>query len=107
MNCYKWSNVTCFYSYVFVQERGHVVIRVKTGYSLLMWWLLTQHETWWLRMSSIDRQVQMCMKFSAITKIHNYKRLHEGHHFIPMAMEVHNTPRHFIKECVCLFHDRR
>jgi hypothetical protein len=47
------------------------------------------------------------MKFSATIKIHNYRRLHEGHHFIPMAMVVHNTPRHFIKECVCLFHNRR
>jgi hypothetical protein len=50
------------------------------------------------------------MKLSAITKIHKYKRFHEGHHFIPMAMEVHNAPKHdmdhFIKECARLFHDR-
>jgi hypothetical protein len=49
-------------------------------------------------------------KFNAITNIHKYNGLHEGHHFILMAMEVHNTPRrdmdHFIKECVHLFHDR-
>jgi hypothetical protein len=34
----------------------------------------------------------------------------EGHHFIPMAMEVHGAPRcdmdRFIKECVHLFHNR-
>ncbi len=39
-----------------------------------------------------------------------YKGPHEGHHFIPMAMEVHNAPGldmdRFIKERVCLFHDR-
>jgi hypothetical protein len=33
-------------------------------------------------------------KLNAITKIHKYEELHEGHHFIMMAMEVHNTPRH-------------
>jgi hypothetical protein len=27
------------------------------------------------------------MKLSAIVQIHKYKRFHEGHHFIPMAME--------------------
>jgi len=34
----------------------------------------------------------------------------EGHHFIPMAMEVHDTFRHdmdrFIKECAHLSHTR-
>jgi hypothetical protein len=29
------------------------------------------------------------MKFSAIIKICKYRGLHEGHHFIMMAMEVH------------------
>jgi hypothetical protein len=47
---------------------------------------------------------------NAIVKIRKYKRFHEGHHFILMAMEVHDTPRHdmnhFIKECVHLFHNR-
>jgi hypothetical protein len=51
------------------------------------------------------------MEFSTIVKIHKYKALHEGHDFILMAMEVHNTPKrdmdHFIKECAGLFHDRR
>jgi hypothetical protein len=36
-----------------------------------------------------------------------YKRFHEGHHFILMAMEVHNTPDRdmdcFIKECMLVF----
>jgi hypothetical protein len=38
------------------------------------------------------------------------KRFHEGYHFISMVMEVHNALEcdmdHFIKECVCFFHDR-
>ncbi len=34
------------------------------------------------------------MKFSAIIKIYKYRGLHEGHHFIMMAMEVHDAPRH-------------
>jgi hypothetical protein len=29
------------------------------------------------------------VKFNAIIKIHKYKGLHEGHHFILMAVEVH------------------
>jgi hypothetical protein len=51
------------------------------------------------------------MEFNSIAKTGKYKRLHEGHHFIMMVMEVHDTPKrdmdHFIKECVFLFHDRR
>jgi len=51
------------------------------------------------------------MKFNTIVNICKYRRLHERHHFIPMAMEVHDTLGHdmdrFIKECACLFHDRR
>jgi hypothetical protein len=51
------------------------------------------------------------MKFHAIVKIHKYIRFHEGHHFILMAMEVHNAPRHdmdcFIRECAHLFHDKQ
>jgi hypothetical protein len=43
------------------------------------------------------------MELSAIARIHKYKRLHEGHHFVPMAMEVHNAHGrdmdHFIKKC--------
>ncbi len=51
------------------------------------------------------------MELNAIVKIHKYKGFHEGHHFILMAMEVHDAlGRHmnrFNKECVRLFHDRR
>jgi hypothetical protein len=49
-------------------------------------------------------------KFNIIAKICNYKRLHEGHHFIPMTMEVHNTlgrdMDRFIRECACLLHNK-
>jgi hypothetical protein len=31
------------------------------------------------------------VEFNAIVKIHKYKGLHEGHHFMPMAMEVYNA----------------
>jgi hypothetical protein len=49
------------------------------------------------------------MKFNVIVKIRNYKykKIYEGHHFISMAMEVHNIPEWnmdcFIRECVHLF----
>ncbi len=48
------------------------------------------------------------MKLSAIVKIRKYRGLHEGHHFIPMAMKVHGALEcdmdRFIRECVRLFH---
>ncbi len=51
------------------------------------------------------------MELNAIAKIHKYKGLHVGHHFIPMAMEVHGTLERdmdcFVRECACFFHDRR
>jgi hypothetical protein len=53
-----------------------------------MWWLLTQLERQWLQMSLIDHVVA---KLNTIAKIRKYKGFHEGHHFIPMAMELHNT----------------
>jgi len=50
-------------------------------------------------------------KLNTIAKIRKYRGLQEGHHFIPMAMEVHGAPKHdmdrFIREFVHLFHDRR
>jgi hypothetical protein len=56
-----------------------------------------------------NRPIGATMKFSAIAKIRKYKGLYERHHFILMAMEVHDAPRCdmdcFIKEYVCLFHD--
>jgi hypothetical protein len=59
----------------------------------------------------INQLAGATMKFNTIIEIRKYRRLHEGHHFIPMTMEVHNTPRcdmdHFIRECAHLFHNRR
>jgi hypothetical protein len=59
----------------------------------------------------INRSTSAIVKLSVIVKIHKYRRLHEGHHFILIAMEVHNTFEHdmdhFIKECAYVFHDRR
>jgi hypothetical protein len=59
----------------------------------------------------IIQPTSVVAKLNAISKIHKYKKFHEGHHFIPMAMEVHSAPGHdmdhFIKECAHLFHDRR
>jgi hypothetical protein len=50
------------------------------------------------------------VEFSTIAKIRKYRGLHDEHHFILMAMEVHNTSEcdmdHFIRECAHLFHDR-
>ncbi len=60
--------------------------------------------------SVISWLVGVATKLNTIAKIHKYKRLHERHHFILMAMEVHGSPGrdmdHFIKECVGLFHNR-
>jgi hypothetical protein len=50
------------------------------------------------------------VKLNVIIKIHKYKKLHEGQHFILMAMEVHGAPMHdmdcFTKDCAHLFHNR-
>ncbi len=60
--------------------------------------------------SVISQPIDAIMDLSAIVKIHKYRGFHEGHHFIPMAMEVHGAPYcnmdRFIRECVCLFHSR-
>jgi hypothetical protein len=51
---------------------------------------------------------QKTVSLNVIAKIHKYRTFHEGHHTIPMTMEVHDTPRRdmdcFIKECARLFH---
>jgi hypothetical protein len=51
------------------------------------------------------------IEFRVIVKIHKYRELYKGHHFILMAVEVHGTPRRdidrFIRECIRLFYDRR
>jgi hypothetical protein len=55
----------------------------------------------------ISRLASAFAKLSAITKIRKYKRVNEGHHFIPMAIEVHSTPKcdmdHFIRELFVIF----
>jgi hypothetical protein len=67
------------------------------------------HET--VASNVISRPIGVVRKLSTIAKICKYKGLHEGHHFIMMAMEVHGAFRHdmdcFIKECAHLFHERR
>jgi len=59
----------------------------------------------------INWLIGVVVELNTISKIHKYKRLHEGHHFIPMAMDVHGTcvrdMDHFIKDCVHFFHDRQ
>jgi hypothetical protein len=59
----------------------------------------------------ISRPSSVVVELNAIAKIRKYERLHEGHHFIPMALEVHCAlgcdMDHFIMECVCLFQYRR
>jgi hypothetical protein len=39
----------------------------------------------------ISRPTNVVVKLSTIVKICKYRGLHEGHHFIPTAMEVHVT----------------
>jgi hypothetical protein len=64
-----------------------------------------------MAMNVISWPTNVVVKLSAIAKIHKYKGFHEGHHFIPMAMEVHDTlgrdMYHFIKVHVRLFHNRQ
>ncbi len=61
--------------------------------------------------SVISRPTSVIVKLSTIVKICKCRGLHEGYHFIPIAMEVHNTPEHdmnrFIKKCAHLFHNRQ
>jgi hypothetical protein len=60
--------------------------------------------------SVISQPTCVVAKLNTIATIHKYRGLHEGHHFIPMAMEVHNALECdmdcFIKECVRLLHNR-
>jgi hypothetical protein len=59
----------------------------------------------------ISRPANAVAKFNAITKIRKYRGLHERHHFILMAMEVHGALKldmdRFIREGACLFHGRQ
>ncbi len=66
---------------------------------------------WEMMASNVISQLAGAIaKINVIAKICKYIRLHEGQHFIPMAMEVHDPPKHdmdhFIKECAHFFHDR-
>jgi hypothetical protein len=60
--------------------------------------------------SVINWLAGVVVELNVITKIHKYRRLHEGHHIIMMTMEVHGAPRRdmdrFIRECAHHFHDR-
>jgi hypothetical protein len=60
--------------------------------------------------SVINQLAGVHVKLNAIVKIHKCRGLHEGHHFISMAMEVHNGLGHdmdrFIKECAHLLHNK-
>jgi len=64
-----------------------------------------------MALSVISPPVGAIAEPSTIVKIHKYRGLQEGHHFISTAMEVHGTPERdmdrFIREFVHLFHDRR
>jgi hypothetical protein len=59
----------------------------------------------------INQPVGVVTKLNTIIKICKYKGIHDGHHFIPMAMEEHGTLErdmvHFIKECAHLLLDRQ
>ncbi len=58
----------------------------------------------------IGRPACAIVELNVIIKIYKYIGLYEGHHFIPMIMEVHNAPEcdmdRFFKECARLFHNR-
>ncbi len=51
--------------------------------------------TWEIVVTNVINQpLGAVVKISAIVKIRKYRRFNEGHHFIPMAMEVHNASGH-------------
>jgi hypothetical protein len=115
--------------YVITQESGHVVWKER-WYALMskislrtdIYMIQEDHvfianvvvtNPMWetMALSVISQPTDVVVDLSTIVKICKYRGLHEGHHFIPMAMEVHGTPwcnmDHFIRECVCLFQSRR
>jgi hypothetical protein len=77
-------------------------------FSLPVWWLLFNIGN--CGFSVINQPTSAIAKLSTIAKIRKYKGLHEGNHFILMAMEVHGASEHdmdhFIRECARLFHNR-
>jgi hypothetical protein len=62
-------------------------------------------------LSVINQLTSVVAILNAIVKIHKYRRFHEGHHFILMAMEVHGKlgcdMDCFIRECVHFFHNKQ
>jgi hypothetical protein len=115
--------------YVFAQKNMHVVwgqqwCSLTSGISLRTDFYMTQKDQvfiadvvvtnlkWETMALNVISQLEGAMvKLNAIAKIRKYRGLHEGHYFILMAMEVHGAPGcdmdHFIRECDCLFHNRR
>jgi hypothetical protein len=59
----------------------------------------------------INQPTSAGMELNAIVNICKYRGFCEGHHFIMMAMEVHDIFGHnmdsFIKECARRFHNKR
>ncbi len=48
--------------------------------------------TWEIVVTNVINQpLSAVVELDTIVKICKYRGLHEGHHFIPMAMEVHNA----------------
>ncbi len=62
-------------------------------------------------MSVISQLTCVAVKLSVIVNIRKYREFHKGHHFISMAMEVHNARGCdmdcFIRKCACFFHDKQ
>jgi hypothetical protein len=60
-------------------------------------------------LSVINWPTCVVVKLNTIVNIYKYRRLHEGHHFIPMALEVHDTLEgdmyRFIRECAFFSHN--
>jgi hypothetical protein len=47
---------------------------------------------WETMISNVISQTRVIVKLSAIIKIRKYRRFHERHHFILIAMKVHGAP---------------
>jgi hypothetical protein len=73
--------------------------------------MVVTNPMWETMATSVNSQpIGLAMELNATNKICKYRKFHEEHHFIPMAMEVHNPSGHdkdhFIMECVYIFHNR-
>jgi len=73
--------------------------------------VIVTNVTWKIVVTNvINRLASAIAKLNTIVKIYKYKKIDEKHHFIPMSMNVHGTPRCdincFIRECVRFFHNR-